>query len=65
MSPFISSVKVIRRNDDRRVSIISVCVLTAILFFYIVFSSWANSRVEAKREEMKALAERVESFNEV
>jgi hypothetical protein len=65
MSPFISSVKVIRRNDDRRVSIISVCVLTAILFFYIVFSSWANSRVEAKREEMKALAEQVESFNEV
>jgi hypothetical protein len=65
MSPFISSVKVLRKRDDGSTGIISVCVLSAVLILYIVFTHWANAKVKAKQEEMKAIAEQVEVFRKV
>lgn len=65
MSPFISSVKVLKKRDDGITGIISVCALSAVLVLYIMFSYWANAKVKAKQEEIKAIAEQVEVFRKV
>ena len=65
MTPFISSVKVIRKRDDGRTGLISACALSAVLVLYIVFSHWANTKIKAKQEEMKAIAEQIEVFRKV
>lgn len=62
MTPFISSVKVVRKRDEGRSGLISVCLLSAVLVFYILFSHWVNTKVKAKQEEQKALTEQTDNF---
>ena len=62
MTPFISSVKVVRKRDEGRPGLISVCVLSALLLFFILFNGWVNRQVKMKQEEKRALTEQTDNF---
>lgn len=62
MTPFISSVKVVRKRDEGRSGLISVCVLSALLLFFILFNGWVNRQVKMKQEEKRALTEQTDTF---
>lgn len=65
MSPFISSVRVVRKKDEAHSGLVSICVLGGLLVAYVVFNYWANTQIKIKQEERKALSEQVESLNKV
>ena len=62
MTPFISSVKVVRKRDEGRSGLISVCVLSALLLFFILFNGWVNKQVKMKQEEKRVLTEQTDNF---
>ena len=62
MTPFISSVKVVRKRDEGRSGLISVCILSALLLFFILFNGWVNRQVKMKQEEKRALTEQTDNF---
>lgn len=62
MTPFISSVKVVRKRDEGRSGFISVCVLSALLLFFILFNGWVNRQVKMNQEEKRALTEQTDNF---
>jgi hypothetical protein len=62
MTPFISSVKVVKKSDEGRSGLISVCVLSALLLFFILFNSWVDKQVRAKQAEKEALTEQTDTF---
>jgi hypothetical protein len=62
MTPFISSVKVVRKRDEGRSGLISVCLLSALLLFFILFNGWVNRQVKMKQEEKRALTEQTDTL---